>query len=405
METSWTNYKSLYEKSGSGINRILYNGHHITDKSQICNVMNEYFCGVGKKLQTKMPDCGGELLNYLPEQIRETFFLSPVVQEELVIEIQKLNPRKSCGPDDIGAKVIQLCLTIFADNLSKIYNHSIEICDYPSELKIAKVIALFKKGEKFNPNNYRPISLLSCFNKLFEKLLYKRLVKFLERNQISFNYQYGFWKLHSTTLALIEFTDTIMRFLDEGNYCRSVFIDLTKAFDTVDYEILLHKLERYGIRGHASMFLRSYLSNRHRYTAINDLSSPLRKVQCGVPQGSVLGPLLFIFGTACQIYCYGRYCVTQSVSPKVPESPSGPLVDNFIVLPCVACGVACVKLQLGVDRWNSLDDPRVIGPCHCDVWGWPRHQADFDWFFGGPILETSHRGASFRVTHTANRKC
>ena len=83
--------------------------------------------------------------------------------------------------------------------------------------------------------------------------------------------------------------------------------------------------------------------------------------------------IVFIFGTACQIYCYGRYCVRRSVSPQVPENPSGPLVDNFIVLPCVAFGVACVKLLPGVDRWNSLDDPRVIGPCHCEVWGWPRH--------------------------------
>ena len=82
---------------------------------------------------------------------------------------------------------------------------------------------------------------------------------------------------------------------------------------------------------------------------------------------------LFIFGTACQIYCYGRYCVRRSVSPQVPENPSGPLVDNFIVLPCVAFGVTCVKLLPGVDRWNSLDEPRVIGPCHCEVWGWPRH--------------------------------
>ena len=145
-----------------------------------------------------------------------------MVKEELISEIKKLNPRKSCGSDDIGAKVIQLCPMIFADNLAKIYNHSKEICDYPSELKIAKVIALFKKGEKSNPNNYRPISLLSCFKKLFEKLLCKRLVKFIERNQILFNYQYGFRKLHSTTLALIEFTDNIIRYLDEGNYCISV---------------------------------------------------------------------------------------------------------------------------------------------------------------------------------------
>ena len=89
METSWTNYKSQYEKSRSRINEILYNGHYITDKSQICSVMNEYVCGVRKKLQAKMPDCGEELLNYLPEQISETFFLSPVVQEELIIEIKK----------------------------------------------------------------------------------------------------------------------------------------------------------------------------------------------------------------------------------------------------------------------------------------------------------------------------
>ena len=75
---------------------------------------------------------------------------------------------------------------------------------------------------------------------------------------------------------------------------------------------------------------------------------------------------VFIFGT-------GRYCVRRSVSPQVPENPSGPLVDNFIVLPCVAFGVTCVKLLPGVDRWNSLDEPRVIGPCHCEVWGWPRH--------------------------------
>ena len=96
-----------------------------------------------------------------------------------------------------------------------------------------------------------------------------------------------------------------------------------------------------------------------------------------MPSGN---PVWIFIVFACQIYCYGRYCVTQSVSPKVPENPSGPLVDNFIVLPCVAYGVVCVKLLPGVDGWNSLDDPRVIGPCHCEMWGWPRHQADFDCF-------------------------
>ena len=157
-----------------------------------------------------------------------------------MIEIKRLNTRKACGPDNIGAKVIQQCPRIFANNLTRIFNNSIGKCEYPSELKIAKVIALFKKGETYNPNNYGPISLLSCFNKLFEKLLCKRLVSFLARYKVLFNYQYGFRKLHSTTLALIEFTDNIIRFLDEVNYCISVFIDLTKAFDTVDHYILWH---------------------------------------------------------------------------------------------------------------------------------------------------------------------
>ena len=138
---------------------------------------------------------------------------------------------------------------IFAENLCLIYNKAIEIGKYPMALKVAKVIALFKKGDKNQPNNYRPISLLSCFNKIFEKLLCKRLVKFLEVNRILFEYQYGFRKLNSTTLALIEFTDNIIEFLDEGQYCMSIFVDLTKAFDTVDHEILLDKLDRYEFEG------------------------------------------------------------------------------------------------------------------------------------------------------------
>ena len=129
-----------------------------------------------------------------------------------------------------------------------------EMGEYPTQLKIAKVIALFKKGQKTQPNNYLPISLLSCFNKIFEKILSKRLVKFIEINKILFKYQYGFRKLYSTTLALLEFTDKIIQYLDEGNYCISIFVDLTKALDTVDHEILLQKLEHYGIRGHANDF-------------------------------------------------------------------------------------------------------------------------------------------------------
>ena len=114
------------------------------------------------------------------------------------------------------------------------------------------------------------------------------MVIFLETNKILFKYQYGFRKLYSTTLALVEFTDTITRYLDEGKYCISIFVDLTKAFDTVDHELLLHKLEHYGIRGHAINFFRLYLTNRLQYTVVNDSASSTGKLECGVPQGPVL---------------------------------------------------------------------------------------------------------------------
>ena len=135
-----------------------------------------------------------------------------------MLEINRLNPRKACRPDNRGAKVIRLCPRIFANNLTRIFNNSFEKCEYPSELKTSKVIAFFKKVETYNPNNYRPVSLLSCFNKLFEKILCKRLVSFLARHKVLINYQHGFRKLYSTTIALFEFMDNIIRFLDEGNY-------------------------------------------------------------------------------------------------------------------------------------------------------------------------------------------
>ena len=164
---------------------------------------------------------------------------------------------------------------------------------FPSVLKTAKVIPVFKKDSKLDYSNYRPISLLSNIEKILEKLMYRRLYTFLNNN-IIYDLQFGFRKQYSTSHALISINENIQKALDDGNIGCGVFVDLQKAFDTVDHQILLAKLNHYGIRGVSNDWFKSYLSNRNQYVSIDGYESGLAAINCGVPQGSVLGPLQFL---------------------------------------------------------------------------------------------------------------
>ena len=167
----------------------------------------------------------------------------------------------------------------------------------------------FKSGKQDEFGNYRPISILPQFSKILEKLFYKKLQSFLNQFNILANSQYGFRPNHSTALALSDLTETIADALEQKKYCLGIFIDLKKAFDTVNHKILRKKLEHYGIRGCTLDWLKSYLNNRTQKVVFNDLVSDELTIECGVPQGSILGPLLFL------IYINDIFNISDKLNP------------------------------------------------------------------------------------------
>lgn len=281
------------------IKKINIDGVTITDPEVIAQKFNDFFIDIAS------PGFPPNLNNYkIDHDKSNSIFLTPTIPNDILNIIDALKTTESFGYDGVTTKTVKFVSEEIAPVISYIINLCIQKGVFPQKLKITIVKPVFKKGDKDKLDHYRPIALIPIIAKIFEKVLYDKLNSYLEAQNILSHCQYGFRKKKDINMAIYNFLNEVILGMNNNNLTAALFMDMSKAFDRVDYKILLNKLSQYGIRGTANSLFKSYLTDRLQMTQINGIclktkseriySSNLKKVLYGVPQGSVLGPLLFL---------------------------------------------------------------------------------------------------------------
>ena len=273
--------------------KYLLNDRTLTNMDEIANEFNKYFINIGRLLSEEITS-GHSSDEYLNDKTELVFNFTPVTEDYIANVISNLKNKSSYGYDNISNKLIKLAKGVLTQPLTLISNQILRTGIFPKELKISRVKPLFKSGDPLQFNNYRPVSLLPSLSKIFEHVIFDQIMCYLTENSLLSSEQFGFRPGHSTELAALRMVDHIIKQMDNGKLPLCIYIDLSKAFDTLNYDILMSKLEYYGITGKENELLRSYLTGRSQYVEVNGHKSSHLQISTGIPQGSVIGPLLFL---------------------------------------------------------------------------------------------------------------
>jgi hypothetical protein len=298
MKDTWRNVNALLNRTSRKKDfpkQFQINDEYVSDPGLIANAFNKFFVEIGPSLADDIAAIEGKnFKDYLDLPANSSFQFAKITPLDVIKTIDSLKPKSSRGVDMISNRILKATKHELASSLTLIINQCLEKGVFPDPLKFAKVVPIFKKGQDSLFTNYRPVSILPSISKIFEKIMHKQMYSYFDDNRLFYQSQYGFRAKHSTELAVSELLDKVINDLDKGETPISIFLDMSKAFDTINHDILLYKLRYYGFNDTAIKLLQSYLKNRYQYVDLNGTCSEKLIITTGVPQGSILGPLLFI---------------------------------------------------------------------------------------------------------------
>lgn len=283
--------------SASILQSVKIGNNETNGPADIANAFNDFFVNIAESIKESRDSANHEKLkDFCSAKIPEnTVFDMPLLSADYVLKsLKNTDIRKSTGTDEIGPRLLKMAAPYIAESLTYICNLSVKSGTFPERWKEAKVKPLHKGGPSNDFNNFRPISILPVLSKLFEKHAHESLMNFLERYKLIYNTQSGFRPNHSCETALIHMVEKWLKALDKGELVGVLLVDFRKAFDLVDHSVLLQKMEFYKLNQNSLKFFKSYLTNRQQSVFVNNTQSSHASVKYGVPQGSILGPLLFL---------------------------------------------------------------------------------------------------------------